>query len=95
VNLPNFGVLPDWGNFAEGTNIYEATAKMMPYAKGVSFKCFDFRPDGKETKLDLDRLMKIVLDAGYHNWVGIEYEGDRMPELEGIGAAKKFLDRLL
>lgn len=95
VNLPNFGVLPDFGNFAEGADIYGAIQQMMPYAKGVSFKCFDFGPGGKDTTLDLDRLMKIVLDAGYHNWVGIEYEGDRMPEMEGIAAAKRFLDRLL
>lgn len=95
VNLSNFGVLPDFGNFPEDVDRYAAVEKMMPYAKGVSFKCYDFDPSGKETKLDLDRLMKIALDAGYHNWVGIEYEGDRMSEMEGIAAAKKFLDRLL
>ena len=94
VNLPNFGVLPDFGNFDDHQDRYEAIAKMMPYAKGVSFKCFDFGPDVKDTVIDLDRLMKIVLDAGYHNWVGIEYEGERMPEMDGIAGGKKFLDKL-
>ena len=68
---------------------------MMPYAKGVSFKCYDFGPDGKESRWDDDRLMKIVAEAGYHNWVGIEYEGTKIPEFEGVLAGKKYLDTLL
>lgn len=95
VNLPNFGVLPDFGNFPKELDRYEAVAKLMPHAKGVSFKCYDFGPDGAETTLDVPRLMKIVSDAGYHDWVGIEYEGRRLSEEEGIAAAKKLLERLL
>jgi L-ribulose-5-phosphate 3-epimerase len=94
VNLPNFGLLPDFGNFYE-VDRYEGVQKMMPYAKGVSFKCYDFGPDGKETKIDMDRMMKIVFDAGYRGYVGIEYEGNRMTEFEGIQAAKRYLDTLL
>lgn len=95
VNLPNFGTLPDFGNFPKEIDRYEAVRKLMPYAKGVSFKCYDFGPDGRETTIDMDRMMKVVLEAGYDNWVGIEYEGDRLTEFEGIQAAKRFLDRLL
>lgn len=95
VNLPNFGTLPDFGNFPKEINRYEAVQKLMPYAKGASFKCYDFGPDGKETTMDLDRMMKIVLDSGFHNWVGIEYEGERLSEYEGVVAGKRFLDRLL
>ncbi len=74
---------------------YEAVRKLMAYAKGVSLKCYDFGPDGNETTLDLNRLMDIVAEAGYQNWVGIEYEGNRMGEFDGIAAAKKYLDRRL
>jgi len=95
VNLPNFGTLPDFGNFPKSIDRYEAVKKLMPYAKGVSFKCYDFGADGNETTLDMDRLMKIVQAAGYRNWVGIEYEGNRLPEYDGVAAAKKYLDRLL
>ena len=42
VNQPNFGALPDFGNFPKEVERYEAVRKMMPYAKGVSFKCYDF-----------------------------------------------------
>lgn len=93
VNLPNFGLLPDFGNFGPKQDRFEGVRKMMPYAKGVSFKCFDFGADGKETKFDMDRMMKIVLDSNYSGFVGIEYEGERMPEMDGIAAGKKYLDK--
>ncbi len=97
VNRPNFGTLPDFGNFPKGTDKYGAVEKLMPYAKGVSFKCWDFGADGKETTLDMDRMMQIVAKSGYgktgSNWVGIEYEGERMTEFMGVQAARRFLDR--
>ena len=37
---------------------------------------------------------KIVLDAGYHGHVGIEYEGSRLPELEGVIATRKLLESI-
>ncbi|MGH9631540.1 MAG: sugar phosphate isomerase/epimerase family protein [Bryobacteraceae bacterium] len=92
VNLPNFGTLPDFGNFPKGMDKYQAVSKLMPYAKGVSFKCYDFS-GGKETTIDMDRMMKIVIDSKYSGWIGIEYEGSRLTEFEGIQAAKTFLDR--
>jgi sugar phosphate isomerase/epimerase len=99
VNKPTFGTLPDFGNFnrergKKPIDIYDAIARMMPYAKGVSAKSYDFDESGRETKLDFARIMKIVTDAGYHGFVGIEYEGDRMSEPEGIKATKKLLESL-
>jgi hypothetical protein len=38
--------------------------------------------------------MKIVLDTGYHGFVGIEYEGSKMSERDGIRATKKLLERI-
>jgi L-ribulose-5-phosphate 3-epimerase len=95
VNLPNFGTLPDFGNFPKEIDRYEAVTKMMPFAKGASYKCNDFGPGGQETVLDTARMMKIVLGAGYNGWVGIEYEGTRLTEFEGVQAAKRLLEPLL
>ena len=97
VGKPTFGTLPDFGNFPmkDGKytiDVYDAIARMMPYAKGVSAKSYDFDESGKETKLDYARIMKIVTDAGYHGFVGIEYEGSRLGEPEGIRATKKLLE---
>jgi sugar phosphate isomerase/epimerase len=93
VDKPNFGALPDFGNFPEEVDRYEAVRKMMPFAKAVSAKCHDFGPDGNETETDYAKMMKIVLDAGYSGWVGIEYEGARLSEKEGVLACKKLLER--
>lgn len=94
VDSPWFGTLPDFGNFPPEVDRYEAIAKLMPYAKAVSAKCYDFGPDGGETTIDFARMLDIVVAAGYHGYVGIEYEGQRLPERQGILAAKRLLERL-
>lgn len=100
VGKDRFGTLPDFGNFPrdrEGDyliDIYDAIARLMPYAKGVSAKSYDFGDGGNETKLDYARILKIVTDSGYKGYVGIEYEGGRLSEGDGIIATKKLLDAL-
>ncbi len=94
VDSPHFGTLPDFGNFPKEVDKYEAVRRMMPYAKAVSAKCYDFDAKGNETTIDFRKMMKIVTDAGYHGYVGIEFEGSRMSEAEGVIAAKKLLERL-
>lgn len=96
VDLPNCGTLPDFGNFNLGGgrsyDKYQGVAELMPFAKAVSAKSYDFDSQGNETAIDYRRMMKIVLDAGYHGWVGIEYEGSRLSEPDGIRATKKLLE---
>ncbi len=93
VGADNFGTLPDFGNFPKEVNKYKAIETLMPYAKAVSAKCYDFGPDGNETTIDYERMMKIVFDAGYHGYVGVEYEGSRLSEKEGTEASAKLLKR--
>lgn len=95
VGHPRFGTLPDFGNWPETVDRYGAVAAIMPYAKAVSAKCYDFGDDGEETTIDYGRMMRVVADAGYSGWVGIEYEGERLPEDEGIAAAKALLERVM
>lgn len=92
VNHPRFGTLPDFGNFQEHDR-YEGVTKFMPYARGVSAKSHEFDAEGSEVRTDYARMMKIVLEAGYHGYVGIEYEGSKHPEAEGIHLTKKLLER--
>lgn len=93
VGVNNFGTLPDFGNFySEDPDYrYAAVEAMMPYAKAVSAKCYDFGPDGKETKIDYERMMKLVFDYNYHGFVGVEYEGERLGEQEGTKACVDLL----
>jgi L-ribulose-5-phosphate 3-epimerase len=98
ANHARVGTLPDFGNFKlserEEYDRYLGIEELMPYAKGVSAKSWDFGADGFETKMDFPRLLKIVKDAGYRGFIGIEYEGQRMSEPDGIKATKKLLERL-
>ena len=87
------GTLPDFGNFYEYDR-YQGVADLMPFAKAVSAKSHDFDADGNETAKDYPRLMRTVLDAGYRGWVGIEYEGDKLPEREGIARTLQLLQRV-
>lgn len=93
VDLKNCGTLPDFGNF-DKYDRYKAVAEMMPFAKGVSAKSHDFDAQGNETKTDYRKMMKIVLEAGYHGYVGVEYEGSKLSEPEGIRATKVLLERV-
>jgi len=96
VNHPGFGTLPDFGNFPEDVDRYEATDAFMPYAKAVSAKCYDFDDTtGLETKIDYEKMLSIVCDKhGYKGYIGIEYEGDRLPEAEGIKRCNELLKKL-
>lgn len=97
VNLPNCGTLPDFGNFrvsnTEEYDRYKGVTELMPFAKAVSAKSHDFDDMGNETHTDYFKMMKIVLDHGYRGYVGIEYEGSKIGEKEGIIATKKLLER--
>ncbi|MCR4375345.1 MAG: sugar phosphate isomerase/epimerase, partial [Acidobacteria bacterium] len=93
VGHPRCGTLPDFGNFYEYDR-YQGVADLMPFAKAVSAKTHDFDEAGNDTNKDYRRLMKTVLDAGYHSWVGIEYEGSNIPEREGILKTKQLLERV-
>lgn len=109
VNHPHCGTLPDFGNFSLGDgkfyDIYQGVAEMMPYAQAVSAKSMEFDdgqplvtidkhiPD-KPRVLDYSRLLKIVTDAGYHGYVGIEYEGRELDEYEGIRKTKALIERV-
>jgi sugar phosphate isomerase/epimerase len=93
VNHPRLGTLPDFGNFPDEIDRYDAVRRMMPRAIAVSAKCYDFDDAGAETKIDFDQMIRIVSDAGYNGYVGIEYEGERLPEREGIIACKALLQR--
>ncbi len=90
VGLPNCGSLPDFGNFG-GYDRYTGIKELMPFAKGVSAKSHDFDSEGKETKTDYLKALRLVLDAGYRGHVGIEYEGRKISEEAGILATKKLL----
>ncbi len=108
VGMPNCGTLPDFGNFCirrekgdmwespcvEEYDRYKGVKEMMPFAKGVSAKSHDFDDKGNSIQTDYHKMLKIVKEAGYKGYIGIEYEGSKLSEPEGIRATKMLLERV-
>lgn len=97
VDMENCGTLPDFGNFriknGEWYDRYKGVKELMPYAKAVSAKSREFDGDGNEVKTDYERMLKIVKDAGYRGYIGIEYEGKTKSEFDGVKATRDLLVR--
>ena len=89
------GTLPDFGNFRisdkETYDSYRGVEELMPYAKGVSVKPTVFDDHGNSHPLDYMRMMRIVLDAGWSGYCGIEH-GPADREVGGILEVKAALE---
>ena len=108
VGRKNVGTLPDFGNFCikreggaqwgakciEEYDRYKGVGEMMPYAKGVSAKTHDFDDQGNCIETDYLKMLKVVKAAGFNGYMGIEYEGDKLSEDEGIKKTKALLERV-
>ncbi|UOG75142.1 sugar phosphate isomerase/epimerase [Hymenobacter tibetensis] len=108
VNKPNVGILPDFGNFCirrdtgelyrgnciEEYDKYQAVKEWMPVSKGISAKTFDFDAKGNCVETDYYKMFKIIKDSGFKGYVGIEYEGEKTPEAEGITKTKQLLEKI-
>lgn len=107
VGKKNVGTLPDFGNFCirrgtgelyEGKCVeeydrYKGVKEMLPFAKGVSAKSYDFDSKGNCVETDYKKMLKIVKDSGFRGYIGIEYEGSKLGEEEGIKKTKELLMR--
>ena len=107
VNNPFLGTLPDFGNWCLNkewggtqrgscTDSYDPVKglqQMLPFAKGVSAKSYDFDQDGNETTLPYKALLQEVKDFGFTGYIGIEYEGERLSEAQGIRATKALIEK--
>jgi hypothetical protein len=59
----------------------------MKWAKGVSVKDQVWDDKGKQSKLDYDRMLQIVLDTGFDGYCGIEFGG-----YAGLNASREALE---
>ncbi|GEO11135.1 sugar phosphate isomerase/epimerase family protein [Segetibacter aerophilus] len=103
INRPNVGVLPDFNNFCikrgsgkcvEEYDRYKGVTELMPFAKGASAKSIDFDENGNCVETDYTRMLKIVKDSGFHGYIGIEYEGNKLSEEEGVRKTKALLEKV-
>ena len=66
---------------------------MLPYARSVSAKSYDFDSNGDAIGIDYYKMLKIIKDSGYDGCISIEYEGNNRSEEEGIMLTKKLLEK--
>ena len=99
VNHEMCGTLPDFGNFKIDKNReydrYKGIQELMPFAKAVSAKSHAFDDNGDEIFSDYNKILKIVNASGYNGYIGIEYEGSDLDEIDGIQATKNLLNKVL
>lgn len=78
VSSPWVGINLDTGNF-HSDDPYGDLVKCAPYAVNVQVKV-EMRPKGRgKEPADLNRLVRILRDAGYQGWVALEYEAEPDP----------------
>ena len=109
VNMDNCGTLPDFGNFCmadegygsvfdgtcqEAYDFYKGVEEMMPRALAVSAKSNDFDDEGNETTIDYRMMLEIVKSFGYNGFIGVEYEGNRLSEVQGIKDTRDLLIKI-
>jgi sugar phosphate isomerase/epimerase len=108
VNRPNVGTLPDFGNFCithpwgntqdpcqDAYDRYKGVEELLPFAKGVSAKTYDFDEHGEQPLMDYKRLIGLVKVANFKGYIGIEFEGYNQSEEEGIRKTKALLEKYL
>lgn len=103
------GTLPDFGNFClkrangelwggeclEEYDRYKGVKELLPYARSVSAKSYDFDSLGLETTIDYSKMMDLIKNSDYKGYISVEYEGDRLTEREGVLATKALIEKLL
>jgi sugar phosphate isomerase/epimerase len=102
--LPDFGNFYTNREKGELYNPYQGLRDFMPWVRqAVSAKAYDWDTgagkyytedlrEGREMTLDFKRLVQIVVKAGYKGYIGIEYEGAKHKEIEGIARTKQALE---
>ena len=108
VNKTNVGTLPDFGNFCithpwgttqdgcdDAYDRYKGVEEMLPFAKGVSAKSYDFDANGEQPLIDYKRMLDIVKASDFKGYIGIEFEGNTQPEEVGIRKTKDLIEKYL
>ena len=106
VDMENAGTLPDFGNWCLSakwgstqnecdsfTDHYQGVEGLLPYAKGVSAKSYNFDDNGNHEMIDYSKMLEVVKSSGFDGYIGVEYEGMELSEPDGIRATKSLLEK--
>jgi len=82
-----------WGECAKEYDYYKGFQELIGSAEGVSVKAFEFDSLGNEADLNFPKFFKIMQDAGYDGYLGVEYEGKNLSSKEGILKTKALAEK--
>ena len=63
-----------------------------PYAESANYNEFD--SNRNEKTIDYEKMLRIDKDFGYNGFIGVEYEGSRLSEIDGIKATRDLLIKI-
>jgi len=82
VDNPDFGAYPDWRNPHREYDNFVYLQKMLPYAKGMSYR-------NQPTEALTRKMIELCQESGYRGWYGIESRG-REEIRKGISLLKEY-----
>jgi len=80
----------DTGNYGDLASI----ERTLPLAVKVHAKFYDVDEEGRDRRLDWERIMGILTDSGYRGFLSIEYEGEEDPRTalpRAVGYLRKLM----
>ncbi len=72
---------------------YLGIKELLPTAKSVSLKAFDFDSNGNAIKTDFKRMFQLIKEAQYDEYLSVEFEGHDMDPIEGIRKTLELVKR--
>lgn len=74
---------------------YKGMQQLLPSAKSVSVKAFEFDANGLPVKSDFSRMFRLIRDSGYDGYLAVEFEGHGIDAKEGILKTKALAERFI
>jgi sugar phosphate isomerase/epimerase len=84
-------------------NRYEGVQELLPWAHGIHAKTKKFNGEGEDIETDYYRMLTMVKNSGYTDWISIEYIGGLFLPADqcsfyndnrGIEISKRLLERI-
>jgi len=83
-----------WGSpCIEEYDRYLGIKELLPTAKSVSLKAFDFDSDGNAIKTDFCKMFQLIKDAQYDEYLAVEFEGHDIDPIEGIRKTLELVEK--
>ena len=82
ISSANFGLLADFGNYPESTNLYEALKMIAPYTRLVSAKTHGFDENYEHIGFDFDKCVRIMEEGGFKGIYSLEQWENGLPDYD-------------